>query len=254
MSISDFYFINSMLNTVYKTAITAITTSLFIASCATTTTVKNQQVISKPLENSRIYIPKEQVVITSPAPQKIVPNSYITWLSQGEHQQQAAEYERFLSQNGVGNIVPSFELLRSARDWQKCGSEEYAVPNRELWANQIPTLKVFKYLVATQVLTNFEVTSVYRDLPTNQCAGGANSSRHLYNSAIDFRLGPEIPQPQDYIEIEKTKFKLCQFWAQYGQTLNMGLGLYASGQIHVDTQGYRTWGPNLSRSSSMCHF
>ena len=30
--------------------------------------------------------------------------------------------------------------------------------------------------------------------------------------------------------------------------------LYASGQIHIDTQGYRTWGPDLSRYSSMCNY
>ena len=126
--------------------------------------------------------------------------------------------------------------------------------SRELWSNQVPTLRVFKYLVAANVLTDFEVTSVYRDLPLNQCAGGANSSRHLFNSAIDFRIGPEYPQAQDYAAIENTKFKLCQFWLQHGQSLNMGLGLYASGQIHIDTQGYRTWGPDLSRRSSMCNY
>ncbi len=71
---------------------------------------------------------------------------------------------------------------------------QYMIPNRELWNNQIATLRVFKYLVAAKVLTDFEVTSVYRDLPLNQCAGGANSSRHLFNSAIDFRIGPEVPQ------------------------------------------------------------
>ena len=108
--------------------------------------------------------------------------------------------------------------------------------------------------MAAKVLTDFEVTSVYRDLTLNQCAGGASSSRHLFNSAIDFRIGPEYPQPEDYAFIENTKFKLCQFWEQHGQSLNMGLGLYASGQIHIDTQGYRTWGPDLSRYSSMCNY
>ncbi|EPO0836169.1 peptidase M15, partial [Acinetobacter baumannii] len=27
-----------------------------------------------------------------------------------------------------------------------------------------------------------------------------------------------------------------------------------SGQIHIDTQGYRTWGPDLTRNTSMCNF
>ncbi|TYO14299.1 peptidase M15, partial [Acinetobacter baumannii] len=26
------------------------------------------------------------------------------------------------------------------------------------------------------------------------------------------------------------------------------------GQIHIDTQGYRTWGPDLTRNTSMCNF
>ncbi len=39
---------------------------------------------------------------------------------------------------------------------------------------------------------------------------------------------------------------LCQFWAQHGQSFKYwGLGLYSTGQIHIDTQGYRTWGPDL---------
>lgn len=33
-----------------------------------------------------------------------------------------------------------------------------------------------------------------------------------------------------------------------------GAGPYALGQIHIDTQGYRTWGPDLSRNSSMCNY
>lgn len=202
----------------------------------------------------RIYIPAEKITLQRTVPPKNMPASYRQWLITGDNQARAREYERFLEQNNVGNIIPSFELFKTARDWQKCGSPEYMVPNRELWANQLPTLKVFKYLVASKVLTDFEVTSVYRDLPLNQCAGGASSSRHLYNSAIDFRIGPEFPHASDYQYIETTKFKLCQFWTQYGQSLNMGIGLYASGQIHIDTQGFRTWGPNLTRHSSMCNF
>ncbi|WP_030425318.1 D-Ala-D-Ala carboxypeptidase family metallohydrolase, partial [Acinetobacter baumannii] len=180
--------------------------------------------------------------------------SYRAWLNTGDHYERVREYEKFLARHDVAGIVPSFELLRSARDWQKCGRSEYAVPNRELWNNSLSTLRVFKYLIAAKVLTDFEVTSVYRDLPLNECAGGASSSKHLFNSAIDFRIGPEVPQPQDYAFIENTKFKLCQFWAQHGQSLNLGIGLYSSGQIHIDTQGYRTWGPDLTRNTSMCNF
>lgn len=206
-------------------------------------------------QGQRVYIPQETKSFERPSTYskaKVIPYTYNSWIAVSDNLRQVREYEIFLQQNNVGNIIPSYELLRSARDWQKCGHSEYAVPPQELWQNQVPTLKIFKYLIASKVLTDFTVTSVYRDLALNRCAGGAASSRHVMNSAIDFRIGPEYPQAVDYIQIEDTKFRLCRFWHQYGQSLNMGLGLYASGQIHIDTQGYRTWGPDTSRHSSMC--
>jgi uncharacterized protein YcbK (DUF882 family) len=204
------------------------------------------------MSGHRIYIPQEKVIYNRHIEPKTIPYAYNTWSTVITNLQEIREYEKFLEKNNVGNIIPSYELLRTARDWEKCGSSEYMVPNRELWPNQVPTLRVFKYLIASNILTDFTVTSVYRDLPLNKCAGGANSSRHLFNSAIDFRIGPAVPKAEDYAYIENTKYHLCQFWRQYGQSLNMGLGLYSTGQIHIDTAGFRTWGPNLSRTSSMC--
>lgn len=200
----------------------------------------------------RIYIPQEKVIYNKHLEPKTIPYSYNIWSTVITNLQAIREYEKYLEKNNVGNIIPSYELLRTARDWEKCGSSEYMVPNRELWQNQVPTLRVFKYLIASNILTDFTVTSVYRDLPLNKCAGGANSSRHLFNSAIDFRIGPDVPKAEDYAYIENTKYLLCQFWRQYGQSLNMGLGLYSTGQIHIDTAGFRTWGPNLSHTSSRC--
>lgn len=108
-------------------------------------------------------------------------------------------------------------------------------------------------MVDRQILTEFEVTSVYRDLPLNQCAGGASSSRHLFNSAIDFRVGSDNPSNEEQWRIDQTKAKICSYWKQHGQRQNMGIGVYSSGQIHIDTQGFRTWGPDLSRYSSPCY-
>ena len=203
---------------------------------------------------TRIYIPQETVSSERRPIPKTIPYAYNTWVNSFERLRDVREYENYLARNGVSDIIPSFELLRTARDWQKCGRSQYMIPTRELWHNQVPTLRVFKYLVSANILSDFEVTSVYRDLPLNQCAGGAGSSRHLYNSAIDFRIGPESPRPEDYAYIEHTKFRLCEFWRHHGQGLNMGLGLYANGQIHIDTYGYRTWGPNLGRTSSPCNY
>ncbi len=222
---------------------------LVMIGCATSS--QKQGPLTSP-SAKRIYIPQERISIERPTLLKVTPESFHNWMAIGNNLQEMQEYEHFLARNNVANIIPTYELLRTARDWQKCGRSQYAVPSRDLWDNQLATIRIFKYMVAAKILTDFEVTSVYRDLTLNQCAGGANSSRHLFNSAIDFRIGPELPQSEDYVFIEQSKFKLCQFWSQHGQSLNMGLGLYRSGQIHIDTQGYRTWGPDLTRGSSLC--
>lgn len=66
----------------------------------------------------RIFIPQERVIIERPIPPKVVPNSYQTWLASGDNLRRVREYEQFLERNNVGNIIPSFELMRTARDWQ----------------------------------------------------------------------------------------------------------------------------------------
>ena len=192
--------------------------------------------------------PSQRVWVSSP------PADYMLWLTSSGNQARVIDYEKFLKDNRVSTAIPTYQILRSARDWQKCGRTPYAVPSPELWNNALPTLKIIQYLVDTQVLRDFEVTSVYRDYSLNICAGGAAGSKHVYNSAIDFRLGPEYgASTYDALVIQDTKNKLCDFWYKHGQTLNMGLGVYSSGQIHIDTQGYRTWGPDLTRNTSICH-
>jgi len=168
-----------------------------------------------------------------PQPSKIVgkikpqPQDYIAWLATGEHRQFVQAYKQFLQKNGLATLIPDHELLRSARDWQKCGVEPYAVPPREIWSNIVPTLNILKALVDDGVINDFEVTSVYRALNLNRCAGGADASRHVFNAALDFRIGPEQPSDLDQFNIQQSKTKICQFWATKGQALKMGLGVYA---------------------------
>ena len=80
----------------------------------------------------RIHIPQEQVTLDRAIQPKVMPTSYRNWLMQGENQARSREYERFLEQNGSGNIIPSFELFKTARAWDQCGKSEYMIPNQEL--------------------------------------------------------------------------------------------------------------------------
>lgn len=233
-----------------KSVISLVCLPFVVSGC---TTPQQSQHSTK--VQSTVLIPQQ--LPKPPPPSHILiqqpPADYIVWLNQADHKQRVVELEKFLKFHRVDQAVPTYQLLRSARDWAKCGSSPYAIPSAELWGNALPTLKIIQYLVDTNVLRDFEVTSVYRDYSLNICAGGAPGSKHVYNSAIDFRLGPvDLSRSEDLIMVEDTKIKLCNFWNQHGEKLNMGLGVYASGQIHIDTQGYRTWGPDHTRYTSIC--
>ncbi|ENW17233.1 hypothetical protein L313_2993 [Acinetobacter haemolyticus CIP 64.3 = MTCC 9819] len=184
--------------------------------------------------------------------EKRIPSSYLQWAMQAQHQQQIQAYKNFLKAQGIDSFIPDFEFFQTARDWQKCNYAEYEVPPRELWNNSIPTLKILKQLVEQKRIDQFTVTSVYRNYALNRCAGGAGGSKHVFNAALDFRIGSENPDSIEQIRIENTKKKLCEFWIEQGEALNMGLGVYASGQIHIDTAGYRTWGVDHRYTSSPC--
>jgi len=173
-------------------------------------------------------------------------------LSKNENQQKVKIYKDFLQQQHLSNIVPDFELFQTARDWQKCNTQAFEIPPQEIWPNIILTLQILKQLVDNKILDDFTVTTVYRNFNLNHCAGGANSSKHVFNAALDFRIGPAQPSQDDQLIIQQTKDKICKFWVDHGEKLNRRLRVYASGQIHIDSAGYRTWGIDHRNSSSPC--
>ena len=173
------------------------------------------------------------------------PEDYVVWIATADHRQSVQAYKQFLSKRTCRFSSRPRVITFSPR-LAKCGVEPYAVPPREIWSNIVPTLNILKALVDDGVINDFEVTSVYRALALNRCAGGADASRHVFNAALDFRIGPEQPSDLDQFNIQQTKTKLCQFWATKGQAFNMGLGVYASGQIHIDSQGFRAWGQTIT--------
>lgn len=229
--------------------------SPLLGSCISTPAKKSvvRTQLIKPAQPLKLKTPPPELTIEQNTHwNRVAPASYQQWLQRGSHEAQVNRYYNFLIRHEVSRAVPMFELVRSARDWERCGSEPYAVPSSDLWDNLLPTLKVVQQLGDKDILDDIEITSVYRDAALNQCANGAPGSKHVHNSALDFRIGRENPQPADLEKIARAKHKLCEFWQQNGERLNMGLGLYASGQIHIDTEGFRTWGPDHTRNTSIC--
>lgn len=177
-----------------------------------------------------------------------------TWLDSNRFRaQEVANYQRYLSsQIGAQNVPPLEQLLTTARSWDKCGYEPYQLPPQELWSNIVPTLRLYSLLKSQGVLpASTEIRSVYRSPGLNSCAGGASSSKHMTAGAMDIW----VPEYQDnFWLLSKMQDDLCQFWHYQGESHNLGLGLYSTGAVHLDTQGYRKWGFNHAASSSSCRY
>jgi uncharacterized protein YcbK (DUF882 family) len=168
-------------------------------------------------------------------------NWYERWLA-ADHQAESSRYRAFLQHEGAADIVPMAALSRTSRRWRLCMHDEFSVPPPELWQNMLSTLGVVRTLHDAGILDPTLARSVYRDERINRCAGGSAGSKHRENRAIDF----DLPPNPDNVA------RLCAFWREHGPSLDLGLGFYTPTAIHIDTAGFRTWGSDHHRGTSLC--
>jgi len=166
---------------------------------------------------------------------------YRNWFSASPRHAAAAKgFNDYLAQYGVAGIVPTWQLLRTATSWQRCGGTPFEVPPLTEWPHIVQTLRyIHDYVIPT--VGPVEPVSAYRNPHLNSCAGGAPESAHKHYSAVDL-----IPLRQT--SREELMRKLCAVHARRGTDYSVGLGFYAFIRFHVDTTKYRRWGadPNVA--------
>lgn len=142
----------------------------------------------------------------------------------------------YLTTWGVSGVVPTWQLLRTASDWQKCGSAPFEVPPSQDWPNVVQTLRYIRDRVIPTI-GPVEAVSVYRNESLNQCAAGARESAHRFMQAVD--LVPQRPITRDAMI-----HQLCAVHARSGEPYGVGLGFYVGLRFHIDSRKFRTWGIN----------
>jgi hypothetical protein len=168
---------------------------------------------------------------------------YRRWyLASPAHRAGVTGFNNYLLTYRVSGIVPTWQLLRTASSWQRCGAEPFEVPPLAEWPNIVQTLRYINDYVVPAV-GPVEAVSAYRNPHLNSCAGGAPESAHKHYSAID--MVPLRP-----ITREALMHTLCAMHAKRGLPYGVGLGFYAFLRFHVDTTKYRRWGAD--RGSSTC--
>jgi hypothetical protein len=143
-------------------------------------------------------------------------------------------FNDYLTTWGVGGVVPTWQLLRTASDWQKCGADPFELAPSNQWPNIVQTLRYIRDKVIPAI-GRVEAVSAYRNAQLNQCAGGAPASAHQMFEAVD--LVPLQP-----ITREALIHELCAVHARSGDRYSIGLGFYAFLRFHVDSHRFRKWG------------
>ena len=167
-------------------------------------------------------------------------SKFDTWLSVPQNAASFEEFKRSLRALDLDQVLDPKSLLKTASDWHKCKAVEFEVPPKARWRNLYQTIGLLKELKSRDLLPAGDPVSVYRNPSLNKCACGAENSSHLRASAIDFSPSRQFTNEQ--------LAGLCRFWRNEGKKWKMGLSQYASGRIHIDTAGHRTW----PRKSPVC--
>jgi hypothetical protein len=167
---------------------------------------------------------------------------YRNWyLASPSHKIGVANFNNYLMTYRVSNIVPTWQLLRTASSWQRCGAQPFEVPPVEEWPNIVQTLRYINDYVVPAI-GPVEAVSAYRNPSLNSCAGGAPASAHRHYSAIDM-----VPlRPMTRQDLMRT---LCTAHARRGPDYGVGLGFYAFMRFHVDTTKFRRWGADSGSST-----
>lgn len=171
---------------------------------------------------------------------------YLAWLARDpRHQQQVADFRAHLASEGIENVVPVWQLIRTSSSWRACNADRFEVAPRDKWEHISTTLRFVRDEVEP-ALGRVEVVSGYRNEQLNRCSAGAPQSAHREFFAIDLApVNPAVTRGQMIRQI-------CAAHARDGRAYNTGLGFYNGERFHVDSNGFRRWGANGSSATSPC--
>ncbi len=171
---------------------------------------------------------------------------YHAWLArEPAARAQVMSFRQFLDMDGVGDVIPTWQLLRTASSWRDCSGPRFEVAPVAEWGHIAQTLK----FVSTHVepaIGDVEAVSGYRNGELNTCSGGAPASAHRHFFALDLT-------PVAAVGRETMIGSLCRIHDDRGRLFDVGLGFYTGVRFHVDSKGFRRWGSNGSSATSPCN-
>lgn len=171
---------------------------------------------------------------------------YLAWLARDAGARaQVLSFKSYLGAAGVDEVVPTWQLVRTASQWRSCDGPRFEVAPAAEWTHIAATLAFVKAEVEPAI-GEVEAVSGFRNEGLNSCAGGAKASAHRHFFALDL-----VPAGEEVTRGEMIR-GLCGVHATTGRAFDIGLGFYAGTRFHVDSKGYRKWGADGSGATSPC--
>lgn len=142
------------------------------------------------------------------------------------------ELQRFYEHNGIRHFFAKNTVRLRNPKWT---GPSHVVPDRDQWANIVPTLKVadaIREAWGSPVLQ----TSGFRPIPYNRLIHSKDTSMHPKFRALDLR--PENGNWQEFFRVAKAAVEGAR-----AAGMIVGLGLYYDSSppfVHVDT-GFYDW-------------
>ena len=171
---------------------------------------------------------------------------YHAWLARSPENRAAVRaFRARLAAEGVEQVVPVWQLIRTSSSWRQCSADRFEVAPADKWGNIVATLKFVRDQVEPAV-GEVEALSVYRNETLNACSAGAPKSAHRMFFALDL-----TPASEEVTRAEMIR-SVCAAHGRTGRNYDTGLGFYSGRRFHVDSSGFRKWGPDGSGATSPC--
>ena len=171
---------------------------------------------------------------------------YLAWLARDPGARaQVLGFKQFLAMDDLEDVVPTWELVRTASMWRECDGPRFEVAPPAEWPHIATTLSFVRNHVEP-VIGKVEVVSGFRDETLNKCAHGAPKSAHREFYAIDM-------VPLGEVSRAGLMRSLCRIHDLRGEQYNIGLGFYSGTRFHIDSQRFRRWGADGKGATSPCN-
>lgn len=171
---------------------------------------------------------------------------YLAWLArEPAARAQVLSFKTFLQMEDVQDVVPTWQLVRTASMWRDCSGPRFEVAPVAEWQHISDTLGYVKNHVQP-VIGPVEAVSGYRNAELNQCSGGAKASAHRHFFALDLVPVKPVSRPA-------MLRSLCAIHDFRGEQYEVGLGFYTGNRFHVDSKGFRRWGSDGKGVTSPCN-